>query len=231
MYSRLRNRRETRGQAVVEMAIILPLLILLLVMAIDAGRLFFGWVALHNASRIGADYAAVHADAWDGAPSPLEQNQRDRYALLVSGDLQALGCQGNAVPDPTFPQGFADGAIVGVELDCDFHPLTPLAESFLGQPLVLHARSEFAVNRTIVGNLPPPGQPPPALGCDPGEAKVPDLVTERNIAAFGLWQGAGFIGPYQPAAQGPNRNRRVATQSLADDTCQPLNAPMLVTLQ
>ena len=36
----------------------LPILALLLVMAVDFGRVFFGWVALQNAARIGADYAA-----------------------------------------------------------------------------------------------------------------------------------------------------------------------------
>ena len=46
-----------RGQALVEFALVLPLLALLLVMALDFGRVFFGWVALQNAARIGANYA------------------------------------------------------------------------------------------------------------------------------------------------------------------------------
>ena len=39
-----------RGQALVEMAIILPVLVLLLLLAVDFGRVFFGWIALNNAS-------------------------------------------------------------------------------------------------------------------------------------------------------------------------------------
>ena len=147
------HSQHRRGQAVVETAIILPLLVLLLVMALDAGRLFFGWVALQNASRIGADYAASHADAWDGAVNSFDQEWQERYKLLVREDLQALGCQDNEVPPPDFdPDGdptddFADGALVRVELACSFGLLTPLAESFLGAPVTLHGRSDFAINR------------------------------------------------------------------------------------
>ena len=206
-----------RGQALVEMAIILPLLALLLVMAVDAGRLFFGYVALHNASRIGADYAASHADAWDGTPNVQEQEQLDRYESVVAGDLQALGCQGNPVPDPNFdPDGngtesFADGAFVRVELQCDFHPLTPLAETFLGRPLNMRASSDFAINRTISAALPPPGiTPPPSSGAPtpspsasssasatptPAQCVSPDFdgpVQVRKNQAQALWNAAGF---------------------------------------
>lgn len=218
------------------MAIILPLLVLLLVMALDAGRLFFGWVALQNASRIGADYAASHADAWEGLPAPL-QYQRDDYALLVSGDLQSLGCQGDPVPPPDFDpdgdgnEGYADGDLVRVELACSFGLLTPLAESFLGAPVTLHGRSDFAINSTIVLGLPPPGNPPPPVSCPAGEAKVPDLIDQQNQDAFTMWVDAGFNRDYySPQVTNPNKNRRVATQSPDAGTCEPLNnTPMAVT--
>ena len=49
-------RHPTRGQGMVEFALVLPLLVVLLVMAIDFGRVFFQWVGVTNASRIGANY-------------------------------------------------------------------------------------------------------------------------------------------------------------------------------
>lgn len=228
-----------RGQAVVEMAIILPLLVLLLVMALDAGRLFFGWVALQNASRIGADYAASHADAWDGVPNPIEADQQARYELLVSEDLQALGCQaGFVVPDPNFdPDGdgtddFTDGALARVDLSCPFDLLTPLAESFLGAPVTLYGRSDFAINRTMVSGLPPPANPPPPVSCPAGQAKVPDLVGLRNIDANLAWEAVGFDPLlYTPQPLGPNRNRLVTSQlPAATNDCQLLSTPMVVTL-
>ena len=54
MFRRRREKPVSRGQAMVEFALVLPLLALLLVVAIDFGRVFFGWVSLTNAARVGA---------------------------------------------------------------------------------------------------------------------------------------------------------------------------------
>jgi hypothetical protein len=204
-------------------------------MAVDFGRVFFGWVALQNASRIGADYAAAHADAWDGPPDGLQQNQRDRYQLLVQNDLQALGCQGNAVPAPDFDPDsdgtsvFTDGSLVRVALTCDFALMTPLAETFVGGVVTLAARTDFAIHRTINTGLPGPVAPPPPVGCDTGEATVPGLVGEKMTDAYDLWVGAGFTGPFQPGVTNPNKHRVVQTQSLAAGECFPLGTAVLVT--
>jgi len=213
---------DRRGQALVEMAIVLPLLAILLVMAVDAGRLFFGWVALQNSSRIGADYAAAHADAWDGPPNAFQQDQLVRYQVLVRNDMQALGCQDtsqfNPVPAPNFDidgdgtSVFTDGALVRVELDCDFGLLTPLAESFLGAPLTLHSKTDFAINRTYIGGLPAPGVPPPPP--PPGTCVAPDFdgpaIVRRN-SAQALWDARGFTEPL--AFQGPNGNWVIGGQT------------------
>jgi len=227
------SRSDRRGQALVEMAIILPLLALLLVMAIDAGRIFFGSVSLQNASRIGADYAASHADAWQGQITGLKQNVQDQYALVVVQDLQALGCQaGFVVPPPNFdPDGdgtndFSDGALARVKLDCVFDLLTPLAESFLGNPFTLHASSDFAVNRTYVGGVPAPLNPPPPPGGatptptpspsptpSPGFCVAPDFdgpTTVRKNQAQSMWNAAGFTTTL--IFQGPNGNWVIAGQ-------------------
>jgi hypothetical protein len=218
------------------MAIILPLLALLLVMAVDAGRLFFGWVALHNASRIGADYAAGHADAWK-APNGSNLDDLALYAVLVREDLQALGCQDDPVPAPNFDldgngtDDFDDGDLVQVQLTCAIGLLTPLAEAFLGSPATIRAHAEFPIHRVYTTGLPGGGNPPPPLGCDPGQARVPDLVDERNIDAHGLWTDAGFgAANYAPQPIGPNRNSFVTTQSPDAGTCAPLTETMLVTL-
>ena len=52
----LRARR--RGQALVEFALIVPVMLLLLVIAIDFGRLFFSYIQISNAAREGAAYGA-----------------------------------------------------------------------------------------------------------------------------------------------------------------------------
>src|SRR5918999_1100510 len=60
-----------RGQAMVEFALVAGLLALLLVVAVDFGRVFFGWVGVHNSSRVAANFAGTHPDAdWTNSSDP-----------------------------------------------------------------------------------------------------------------------------------------------------------------
>jgi Flp pilus assembly protein TadG len=56
MTSQNKNRR--KGQALVEFALALPLLVLILVGVLDLGRAFYALIAVHNAAREGARYAS-----------------------------------------------------------------------------------------------------------------------------------------------------------------------------
>src|SRR5205823_14873209 len=85
-----RRTKRSRGQALVEFAIILPVLALLLMLALDFGRVFFGWVALINAARIAANAAAVSPDAWSGGGNPGLQAS---YRQQVINDLNAINCR------------------------------------------------------------------------------------------------------------------------------------------
>jgi Flp pilus assembly protein TadG len=58
-----RSRRRERGQSLVEFALILPILMGLLLLTIDVGRLFYAYVGVENASREGAAYAITSAPA------------------------------------------------------------------------------------------------------------------------------------------------------------------------
>ena len=62
-----RRRSRTTGQSVVEFALLFPVFLLILVVAIDFGRVYLGWVNLQNMARIAANYAANNADAWTGS--------------------------------------------------------------------------------------------------------------------------------------------------------------------
>jgi TadE-like protein/PKD domain len=177
-----RNKPANRGQALVEFALVLPLLLLMLLMALDFGRVFFGWVALQNASRIGADYAAGHADAWNGS-DPLKQADRDRYQELVLADLKAINCNldtPDPVADPIFPTGFDDGDLVRVNLDCSFGLLTPLAENLFGGPVSMRASTEFSIYRTISASLPSPGPTVTPPGCAAPSASFGTSTSPAN---------------------------------------------------
>jgi len=49
---------EPRGQSLVEFALVLPIFLLIMLFAIDFGRVFSAWISLNNLARIGANLAA-----------------------------------------------------------------------------------------------------------------------------------------------------------------------------
>jgi len=156
----------------VEFALVLPLLALLLVMALDFGRVFFGWVALQNAARIGADRASQTAAAWPTADGGKEISWRADYEAFITSDLRAANCDyPTPHPDPTFTDvdGNGDdkdfGDLATVHLECSFDLITPLAEGILGGSITLAAESTFAINGMIVVGVPDPPPPPPEA-CD-----------------------------------------------------------------
>ena len=58
----MKNKKlfSTNGQAIMEMVLVLPLLLLLLLATIDFGRLFFTKIVTTNAAREGVSYLSRH---------------------------------------------------------------------------------------------------------------------------------------------------------------------------
>jgi Flp pilus assembly protein TadG len=52
-----------RGQSLAELAVILPVLLLLVLGAVDFGRVYFAYVSVTNGARNGAQYAALSPEA------------------------------------------------------------------------------------------------------------------------------------------------------------------------
>ena len=57
---KIRESLKTRGQNFVEFAIIAPVLLLLVLIIIDLGRITYSYSALHNAAREGARYGVIN---------------------------------------------------------------------------------------------------------------------------------------------------------------------------
>jgi Flp pilus assembly protein TadG len=79
-------KKLTRGQALIEMALILPLLLLLIVNVVNFGSMMYAWITVSNAARAGAQYL-VTAGAVIGSPSPPSAAA---IHTLVLGDLASL---------------------------------------------------------------------------------------------------------------------------------------------
>ncbi|MEX0709729.1 MAG: TadE/TadG family type IV pilus assembly protein [Chloroflexota bacterium] len=220
-----RHRTVSRGQALVEFAIILPILALMLLLAIDFGRVFFGWVALNNATRIAANEAALNPDAW---VAPVNAPDQARYRQQILNDMQAINCApvgGGAwgladIPDPIFEDkgGTIDAHEIGdhatVDLECGFTFLTPLVGNIMGNPMTISARSQFAIRGGVINGIPvataiPSGAPPsipPGLPCT-----APQLVGETVTAGQVLWILNGFTGSYN-VVRPPNNNYTIGDQ-------------------
>jgi Flp pilus assembly protein TadG len=108
--------RGGRGQAVVELALALPLLALLLFGIVDFGLGLSARIQVTNAVREGARLASVK---WQ--EDNIEQQVRQKVAALTENVVNAT--LGTATVE--FPDGKAPGASVRVHLDCTYNFFLP----------------------------------------------------------------------------------------------------------
>jgi Flp pilus assembly protein TadG len=75
-----------QGQALVEFALMIPLVFLLAVNALNVGGFLFAWITVANAARAGAEYMSM-SSASPGAPAPATLAQ---ITTLVTNDASTL---------------------------------------------------------------------------------------------------------------------------------------------
>lgn len=197
-----RRVRSRHGQALVETALLLPLLLILLLGAVDFGRIFFGWVAVTNASRVAANYAATHPDAWALGNTSQQQEYRD-LVRNAGVDNCGLADPANPVPPPTFPDLTRElGDRVRVDLECEFQLVNPFAwaSSLFSSPLhgsfTIAASSTFNIRQGCTGCVAAPAGPPP-----PSQNHcrlLPNMVNLSVAGARLAWTAAGFTGAFTP---------------------------------
>jgi Flp pilus assembly protein TadG len=73
------------GQALVEFALMVPLLCLLIVNMINFGAFFFGWITVANAARAGAQYAIMA-----GASVTAAQPTASAVSAVITNDFASL---------------------------------------------------------------------------------------------------------------------------------------------
>ena len=128
------------GQSLVELALVLPVILLLLLGIMEGGRIFSSYLELQNAAREGARHAAVscttmlvadeQVPAW--ATSVLTPWLESRLVSLNPGSLTV---ELSRMSD-------ADGSEVWVELDLKYslEVVTPVISDITGNPLNLRSR-------------------------------------------------------------------------------------------
>lgn len=148
-----RAQKKELGQALVEMAITAPVLILILSGLLDLGRVYYTFIALEEAAAEAALYLAIEPDCpTDVDPdlsdtgNPCEDPNNALYRAMTAGneEFEAADVEWNIPYDATnvhgFPNDFDDpfencggskgiGCIVQIQLRYEFDFLTPGMEN------------------------------------------------------------------------------------------------------
>lgn len=172
----------------------LPIAMLVLLLTVDVGRLYYGWVNLQNAARIGANYAASHPSAWGANPDAAAQAT---YAQQIRDEAAAINCVlPSTVPAPTFVAGGSTSlGEARVDLTCRFDVITPKLVGV--QTLRLASSAVFPIRTGTIPVVPPGPTPPPTPTPAPTPTPspmctVPVLLGTPVDNARSTWTTAGF---------------------------------------
>ncbi len=143
-----RRHSDRRGQALVEFALVLPVLLLLTLVAVDFGRLFFSYIQVNNAAREGAAYGAGNPTDTTGIVTHATQ-EADAQAQAGEGTLGVT----TSCADPTDAPiscanalgGSGTGNTITVSVSEPFTFLTPLINNMFGGSFQLGTSATAAV--------------------------------------------------------------------------------------
>jgi Flp pilus assembly protein TadG len=132
----MKRMRSQQGAALLETAIVLPMIMLVCVGIFEFGRAYQTWQVLTNASREGARLAVL-----DGQTDAAIRTRVNDY--LSGGGLNTLG-DGNIVVDRTVALGTATASRVTVNYPFEFMMLNPIVRmitpaSTTGAPITMQA--------------------------------------------------------------------------------------------
>jgi PKD repeat protein len=150
------------GQSLVELVMIVPVLLLIVLVAIDFGRIYLGYVNLQQMARVAGAYASDHASAWK---VPNNAAKLAAYQNLVANDAAAINCElpkvaGKVhVPDPAFPAGFDMGDPIQINIPCNFDVLTPIISQIIGGKIAVSASTTYPIREGVVATVPGGGGP------------------------------------------------------------------------
>ncbi|TAK27603.1 MAG: pilus assembly protein [Chloroflexota bacterium] len=131
-------RKDERGLAATELALVLPLLLLILFGIIEGGRIFSAWLEITNDAREGARYGAVRAG--DPAATPTLLADVRSYVTKKAAGLVDTDPSKFSVIVQQLNTGTPDASFsVAVSYTMDIY--MPLVQQLLPNPLHLYAKS------------------------------------------------------------------------------------------
>ena len=147
----MRQRRD-KGQSIVEVALVLPVVVMLMLGLLDFGRAYYAIVALRDAADEGASYAAMNPTDVDGicrraveASRQLVQIREDGVAITYSPALTVVCPERPGDGNLVRPTLFVGGPVT-VTTSLALELYTPFASSFIpGDLLTLRGRATHAI--------------------------------------------------------------------------------------
>jgi Flp pilus assembly protein TadG len=214
-----RGSRRSRGQSLVEFALIVPIMLVLAGGTLDLGRLFYARVSIENAAREGAFYGSMnprcdtaarsHCDNPDTADWRVRNETTGLAGLTVNFACSDAG-------SPVSVTSCAAGHTYEVSVSTDFDFVTPLLVPLLGDRIVLDAKA----SAVVLSEAFDPDALPEPVGSLPPMCNVPDMVGMERNPAHDAWIAAGFV---QQNLSWPGMSAQdiVADQSLQANTDDP----------
>lgn len=148
VHARSGRRRARSAQALVEFALLLPLMLLILLGVVDFGRCFYFWTSIANAAREGARYGSTHptyvTNACKTDPNNVKYrvkqeagttmviNDADIAVYWVDATTGATTDATNCNPLPGDRRVYQNPNAIRVDVTYNFRAFTPLISSFWG---------------------------------------------------------------------------------------------------
>lgn len=176
------RRHRSRGQTIVELALILPVLLLLLSTASDLGRMFHSKIVIANAARAGALEAARNPTSYVADAACDAQINRIMCAVVAESTGSLLNVAPADVDVACVPDPCAEalGNVIRVTVQGTFSLITPFLDNFFGgQTIALSstATAQIAVQPNITSSTPTatptPTPTPTPTATAPGATPTP----------------------------------------------------------
>ena len=147
MTTNLAREKRQRGQAMVEFALVIPLVVLMALGLFDGGRAVIFYSELANASRVGARVAMVNQsnDASDASCASTEPT----FKCAAASQANGTGLSPSDIEDVTITGtdcALINGCSVTVKVEYTFEPITPIIGNLIG-PIDLAAESTMPIER------------------------------------------------------------------------------------
>jgi Flp pilus assembly protein TadG len=130
------KKTSQKGQSLVEVALAMPILLLILAGILDLGRAYYTFIALSDAAAEGAAYAAIHPTDVTQIIERAADGSRGLVVLepeMVSVDFNALN----------------SGNPITVTVQYDYQVLTPIIMTFVPESKIT---MRAAVVQSIIGD-------------------------------------------------------------------------------